>query len=198
MLLMKQMKTSLRCPGSLANFFLFHSLTYQSHWCRLWPLSWLSSTSSSCLVTASAAAPPSQGAFAAVQLLVEVAGAGIVVVVEEVATAGLDWLLLVLVEKIAEPVEMVETSCWVVEAAAREVVDEQVAFLRGRMKDGSFAGWSESLQLEGQSCDPLLLQTLLLPRGSSPALTFAALCLAPPWCALCSACTWPGWEVWAL
>ena len=147
-------------------------------------------------MTASAAAPPSQGAFAAVQLLVEVAGAGIVVVVEEVATAGLDWLLLVLVEKIGEPVEMVETSCWVVEVAAREVVDEQVAFLRGRMKVGSFAGWSE--RLEGQSCDPLLLQTLLLPRGSSPALTFAALCLAPPCCALCSACTWPGWEVSAL
>ena len=41
-------------------------------------------------MTASAAAPPSQAAFAAVQLLVEVAGAGIVVVAEEVATAGLD------------------------------------------------------------------------------------------------------------
>ena len=191
---MKRTKTASLCPDSFFHVG-FQSLTYQSHWCHLWPSSWPSLTSSSCLATASAAAPPSQGASAEVQLSAEVLAAGIVVVVEEAAMPWIGWLLLV--EKVVgEPVGMGETSCWEEEEAAVEVVDVGVAFLMEPTRVESFEGWS-GWELEGRSCDPWLLQTSPLLRGSSPALTFAFLCLVPP-CVLCSVCTWPGWAGWAL
>ena len=107
--------------------------------------------SSSCLATAFAAVPPSQEAFAEVQLLAEVLAAGIAVVVVEAATAELGCLLLV--EKFGEPVRMDETSCWEVEEAAVEVVDAGAAFLMERTRVLSFEGWS-GCGLEGQNCGP--------------------------------------------
>ena len=124
---------------------------YQSHWCPLWPSNWPSSRSSSCLATAFAAGPPLPAAFAGVQLLVEVLAAGIAVDVEEAAMAWLGCLLLV--EKVGEPLVMSEISCSEEEEAEVEVVDVQAAFLMGRMRVGSFEGWS-GCKLEGQSCGP--------------------------------------------
>ena len=124
---------------------------YQSHWCHLWPSNLPSSKSSSCLATAFAAAPPSRGAFAEVQLLAEVLAAGIAFVVAEAAMAGLGWLLLV--ETVGELVVKSVTSCWEEEEAEVEVVDVGAAFLMVQMRVSSFEGWSGS-ELEGQSCGP--------------------------------------------
>ena len=81
----------------------------------------------------------------------EVLAAGIAVDVEEVAIAWLGCLLLV--EKVGEPLVMSEISSSEEEEAEVEVVDVRAAFLMGRMRVGSFEGWS-GCKLEGQSCGP--------------------------------------------
>ena len=77
--------------------------------------------------------------------------AGIAVDVEEAAMAWLGCLLLV--EKVGEPLVMSEISSSEEEEAEVEVVDVRAAFLMGRMRVGSFEGWS-GCKLEGQSCGP--------------------------------------------